>query len=116
MACQAVKDIRLDYREGPDAARANFDVGYAAGCDAHVKQEQEIAESLAEAYADGLAEGFRLACDKMLALLEKRPNSVHLSKCAWCEREFPEGSLNYSSGDPACAACQKVFDPNTSWT
>ena len=32
-------------------------------------------------------------------------------KCAFCEGEFPESALNYSSGNPACAPCQKVFDP-----
>ena len=31
-------------------------------------------------------------------------------KCAYCEGEFPERALNYSSGDPACA-CQKTFNP-----
>ena len=31
-------------------------------------------------------------------------------KCAFCEGEFPDSALNYSSGDPACAPCQKVFD------
>ena len=31
-------------------------------------------------------------------------------KCAFCEGEFPESALNYSSGDPACAPCQKLFD------
>lgn len=28
------------------------------------------------------------------------------SKCAYCEGQFPEDALNYSSGDPACANCQ----------
>ena len=31
-------------------------------------------------------------------------------KCAFCEAEFPKSALNYSSGDPACAPCQKAFD------
>ena len=31
-------------------------------------------------------------------------------KCAFCEGEFPDSALNYSSGNPACAPCQKVFD------
>ena len=32
-------------------------------------------------------------------------------KCAFCEGEFPDSALNYSSGDQACAACQKTFNP-----
>ena len=32
-------------------------------------------------------------------------------KCAFCEGEFPDSALNYSSGDPACSACQKAFNP-----
>ena len=32
-------------------------------------------------------------------------------KCAFCEGEFPHSALNYSSGDPACSACQKTFNP-----
>ena len=38
--------------------------------------------------------------------LERDPNS----KCSYCEGEFPESALNYSSGDPACAPCQEAFD------
>ena len=30
-------------------------------------------------------------------------------KCAFCEGEFPERALNYSSGDPACAPCHEAF-------
>ena len=37
-------------------------------------------------------------------------NDSQNSKCAFCEGKFPESALNYSSGDPACAPCQKVFD------
>ena len=29
-------------------------------------------------------------------------------KCAWCEGEYPEDALNYSSGDPACASCHAM--------
>ena len=32
-------------------------------------------------------------------------------KCAFCEGEFPDSALNYSSGNPACSACQKAFNP-----
>ena len=30
-------------------------------------------------------------------------------RCAYCEGEFSEDSLDYSSGDPACAPCQQLF-------
>ena len=33
-----------------------------------------------------------------------------MGRCAWCEGTFPEPALNYSSGDPACKACQKTFN------
>ena len=26
-------------------------------------------------------------------------------RCAWCDGEFPEDALNWSSGDPACESC-----------
>ena len=31
--------------------------------------------------------------------------------CAYCEGTFPESALNWSSGDPACSACQAVHKP-----
>ena len=37
--------------------------------------------------------------------------SEEMGKCAWCEGSFPVRALNYSSGDPACAACMAAFDP-----
>ena len=33
------------------------------------------------------------------------------AQCAWCGGEFPEDALDHSSGDPACAACQRTFNP-----
>ena len=30
-------------------------------------------------------------------------------RCVFCEGDFPEDALNYSSGDPACAPCQVQF-------
>ena len=33
------------------------------------------------------------------------------ARCAWCRGEFPEDALDHSSGDPACASCQKAFNP-----
>ena len=32
-------------------------------------------------------------------------------QCAWCEGMFPESAMNWQSGDPACASCQKAFQP-----
>ena len=38
--------------------------------------------------------------------LDARENrSPKMGRCAWCERDFPEDALNWSSGDPACASC-----------
>ena len=42
--------------------------------------------------------------------LERRAGPK-MGRCAFCGGEFPEDALNHSSGDPACAPCQKVFDP-----
>ena len=36
----------------------------------------------------------------------------NMGKCAGCEGQFPESALNYSSGDPFCANCQKVWSTN----
>ena len=44
-------------------------------------------------------------------LTEERENQEPTAACAWCEGTFPETALNFSSGDPACSACQAVRKP-----
>ena len=48
---------------------------------------------------------------KELQRLPPLDNNSQNGKCAYCEGEFPHSALNYSSGDPACAACQNTFNP-----
>lgn len=43
------------------------------------------------------------------AAAQPQPAEERTDKCAMCEGTFPEAALNYSSGDPACAPCQKAF-------
>lgn len=41
----------------------------------------------------------------------QKDDETPTATCAFCEGSFPESALNYSSGDPACSACQAVHQP-----
>ena len=58
-----------------------------------------------------LAEVIRTQTGVQPKELQQLDTDSQKSKCAYCEGEFPDRALNYSSRDPACAACQKTFNP-----
>ena len=58
-----------------------------------------------------LAEVIRTQTGVQPKELQQLDTDSQKSKCAYCEGEFPESALNYSSGNPACAACQNTFNP-----
>ncbi len=44
---------------------------------------------------------------------QPEPEQFKIDRCTWCDGQFPESALNYSSGEPACFACHAVQNAPT---
>ena len=82
-------------------ASPNADIATAWGTVASAKATLYLAEVI-RAQAQGSGQPKEL---------QPSDGDSQKGKCAFCEGEFPDSALNYSSGDPACAACQQTFNP-----
>ena len=51
----------------------------------------------------------RIVREEMQAAKREEQEFNSTRTCAYCEGAFPERALDYSSGDPACRACQSTI-------